>query len=316
MSYELRVLAVGLAAFAFAGAAAGLAVPLIVARLRNARPAVRARQLVLLRLIPGVFAIAAGLLVTVSFLAFEPRTEGESIGWMAPAMGLFGAIVIADAAWRLSRIMLATRRLARTWFASARPVPLDGISIPAFATASEFPIVAVVGVRRPKLIIATSVIEACSPEELRAILAHEQGHLDRRDNLRRLLMSVAPDALAWFPASEKLLRSWRAATEEVADDHAARDGANGRLHLASALIKVARLADRNKVTDLMPAATLFCGENLSARVRRLLGPQAAPDRAALVTWRTVAGAAGLIVASAFALQGLQELVEETIHWLP
>ena len=315
MSYELRVVAVGLAVFAFAGVVAGLVVPVLVTRLRNSSPVVRARQLVMLRLIPAVFSLAAGLLVTVSFLGFEPRTD-ENIGWMVPAIGVFGAVVLAGAAWRFTRIATATRRIARTWFTGARPVALDGISIPAFQTRSEFPIVAVVGVWRPKLIVATSVIDACSAEELRAILAHEQGHLDRRDNLRRLLMSVAPDALAWFPASDRLLRSWRAATEEVADDHAARAGANGRLHLASALVKVARLAEHAKAADALPASTLFCGENLSARVRRLLGPQSVSERTGRLSWRAVAGAAGLVVASAFALQGLQELVEETIHWLP
>jgi Zn-dependent protease with chaperone function len=118
----------------------------------------------------------------------------------------------------------ATRRLVRQWLVTAEAVSLPGISAPAFAVTSEFPIVAVIGWRRPRLIIARAVLASCSPDELRAVLAHEQGHIDRRDNMRRLLLSIAPDVLAWLPSSERLFIDWRDAAEEAADDDAARSG--------------------------------------------------------------------------------------------
>ena len=206
MSFELRVLAVGLAAFAFAGAVAGLAVPLVVSRLNNSLPIVRARQLVLLRLIPASSRSPPACSSPWRSSPSSRAPKEKALGGWRPRSASSARSCSQTPSGGSTRIVLATRRLARTWFAGARPVALDGISIPAFATASEFPIVAVVGVRRPKLIIARVVLDACSTEELRAILAHEQGHLDRRDNLRRLLMSVAPDVLAWLPASERLLR--------------------------------------------------------------------------------------------------------------
>jgi Zn-dependent protease with chaperone function len=90
------------------------------------------------------------------------------------------------------------------WLRSAQPVTLAGISAPALVVESEFPVVSVVGLRRPRLVIARAVLDSCSNEELRAILAHEQGHIDRRDNLRRLLLSIAPDILNWLPVSERM----------------------------------------------------------------------------------------------------------------
>ncbi len=152
--------------------------------------------------------------------------------------------------------------------------------MPALAVTAPFPIVAVLGLRRPTLVIARSVLAACTPDELRAILAHEQGHIDRRDNLRRLLLAVSPDVVAWLPASDRLFAEWSSAAEEAADDDAARAGAAGRLHLASALMKVARLATGHAAADVMPASALYCGHNLDGRVRRLLEPPCAASRGA------------------------------------
>jgi len=315
MSFDLRVLSVGLGAFAVVGLGLALIVPSLATRWRAATSAARAQRLALLRLVPAGISLVVGLLVTASFLAFEPR-KAENVGWMIPSFAIFGGALLLGAAWRSIRIGLATRRLARKWLADSEPIALDGVNVPAFAVTSTFPIVAIVGLRRPKLVIARSVLSSCTPEELRAVLAHEQGHLDRRDNLRRLLMSIAPDALAWLPISERLLSAWRAATEEAADDAAAKEDPDGRVSLASALVKVARLARGQVVASPLPAATLYCGENLDVRVRRLLDPAAAAVMSRAPWSRTMAAAGVLILVAAFALQGLQAIVEVAIKRLP
>jgi Zn-dependent protease with chaperone function len=255
--------------------------------------------------------------VAIAFLAFEPRQAGEYMGRVLPASALFGVALIAAGAWRWRQVVRATRRLTAEWLRTATPVALGGISVPAFAVTSRFPVVAVVGQRQPKLIIARSVLASCTPGELRAILAHEQGHLDRGDNLRRLMMSATPDVLAWLPASARLFAAWREAAEEAADDDAGRAGADGRLCLASALVKVARLASGAPVSDLMPASALYRGETLDVRVRRLLDPQHA---GATETRRHAVGMmiawAAVMATAAFSLEGLHAIVEVTIHALP
>jgi hypothetical protein len=315
MGFDLRLMSVGLGAFAIVGLGLALIVPALANRWPAATAVARAKRLAMLRLVPAGLSLVAGLLVTASFLVFEPR-KSERVGWMIPSLAIFGGLLLVGAAWRSIRIGLATRRLARKWLADSEPVTLEGINVPAFAVTSQFPIVAVVGLRRPKLVIARSVLASCTPEELRAVLAHEQGHLDRRDNLRRLLMAIAPDALAWLPVSERLLAAWRAATEEAADDAAAREGADGGVSLASALVKVARLAQNQAVAGPLPAATLYCGENLDVRVRRLLNPAAAIVMPPAAWSRTMAAVGVMILISAFALQGFQTIVEIAIKRLP
>jgi D-alanyl-D-alanine endopeptidase (penicillin-binding protein 7) len=214
------------------------------------------------------------------------------------------------------RIARTTRQLTREWLASAEPVALTGIKVPAVVITSSFPVVAVAGLRRPRLVIAKSVLASCTPEELQAILAHEQGHLDRHDNLGRLMLAVAPDVLAWLPASGRLFTAWCRATEEAADDDAARAGANGRLCLASALVKVARLASGPPAGSLMPASALYSGDSLDGRIRRLLEPRADAGEPRRHAVGTLVAVASVAIASALALQGLYGVIETAIRVLP
>jgi hypothetical protein len=320
MSVELRILVVGFAAFATAGMAAALIVPAIAGCLTRGSGALRARRLASLRMFPSIIAAATGGVVLLAFAIFEPRQEDEYMGAAIPGLASFSLLLIAGSVWRARRLARATRALEQRWMSSATPIPLAGISVPAFAVEADFPIVAVVGWRRPRLLIARSVLASCSPDELTAVLAHEQGHIDRRDNLRRLMLSVAPDILAWLPVSERMLAAWREAAEDAADDDAARTGTDGRVRLASALVKVARLAPGRRASGLMPASALYSGDGLDRRVRRLLDPplsgserRAAPWRARV--WRSALVLGGL-AAAALALEGVHAAIEVAIHRLP
>ena len=320
MSVELRILVVGLAAFAAAGMAAALIVPMVAGILPRGSGASRARRLALLRMFPSTLAMGVGAAVLLSFVAFEPRQEGEYMGAVIPALAAFGLLLIAGSLWRTHQLARATRALEQRLMATAQPVPLHGISVPAFCVEAEFPIVAVVGWRRPRLIIARSVLESCSKDELTAVLAHEQGHIDRRDNLRRLMLSVAPDVLAWLPASERLLTAWREAAEDAADDDAAQSGTEGRARLASALLKVARLAPGRRTSGLMPASALYNGDGLDRRVRRLLapGPVALERRVSPWVQRLKRGVwmAGGVAAAILTLDVVHAAAEAIIHRLP
>ena len=90
--------------------------------------------------------------------------------------------------------------------ATAEPLILPGATIPAFAVATPFPIVAVVGLFRPRLVIARSVLESCTPDELATIVAHEQAHVAHHDNLARALFLLAPDVVAWLPLGDTAAR--------------------------------------------------------------------------------------------------------------
>ena len=314
MTFELRIAVIGLAAFAAIGLLATCLVPVAARHIVAGAAVTRARRLAALRLLPSVAALAGGTLVTLSFVFFEPRHTGEEIGTVFPVFAALGAALLATALWRGAAVARATRTLVRQWAVRAEPIALDGISIPAFAVDARFPIVAVAGVVRPRLIIARSVLASCSPEELRAVLAHEQGHIDRRDNLRRLLIASAPDVISWLPASRRMFAAWREATEEAADDAASRAGAEGRLRLASALIKVAKLAPGPAPT-VIPASALYCGERLEGRIRRLLEPFGGQHEPA-ATWRSRLTLCVGIGGSVLVLEGIHAVIETAIHTLP
>ena len=315
MTFETRIAVIGLAAFAGTGLLAAALVPLAARYMVTGSAAMRSRRLAALRLLPSVAALIAGTLVTLAFVFFEPRRPGEEIGTVFPIFAILGLALFASAIVRGTRALGATRRLLREWMKRPQPISLEGISIPAVAVDARFPIVAVAGVVKPRLIIARSVLSSCTPDELRAILAHEQGHIDRRDNLRRLLITAAPDVIGWLPTSSRLFAAWREATEEAADDAASEAGAEGRVRLASALIKVAKLAPAGPAPAAIPTSALYCGESLDRRIRRLLEPVSGQEQPTAVWRRRLTVAAGVGI-SALALEGIHAVIEVAIHTLP
>jgi hypothetical protein len=312
MTFGLRLVVVGLAAFAVGGFV-GTAVTWVVSR---RRPAVMADEpsLFLLRLLPTIAAIAATALTLLSFVLFEPR-GAEPTGISLPVTAILAVALLANAAWRAWHLHHRTARALGGWLMSAEPVILPDIATPIVSISSSFPIVAVVGLVRQRIIVARSVLNTCTPDEVRAILAHELAHVERRDNVRRALFTMAPDLLSWLPLSRRMLEAWHDGCEEVADAAAGRLGEGGRLLLAQALIRVARLATScasPPVHDL-PASALYRGENLDTRIRRLLAPPVAAV-ASRTPARYVAVVAG--IGSLLGLGLIQDFLEAAITFLP
>lgn len=316
MPFDLRLLVISLATFVVAGAAASSLVPWLMRRSAPASPHVRAVRLFRLRLLPVCIALLATAQGIVSFVVFEPRGQNETFGRVLVGLAIASAGLLIVGAVRLAVAGLSTRRALRHWLATADSIVLDGVNAPAYAIDSVFPVVAVVGMIRPQLVIARTVLDHCPADELRAILSHEQRHLARRDNLRRAVLTWLPDVLSFLPAGETLIAMWHDAAEAVADDGAEDLGPAGRVSLASALLRVARLAPAGAPMVSLPASALYRGEDISDRVRRLLDPPSPPVETRLSGWRRVAMSAGLIVGGGLALHAMHELVETAVSFLP
>lgn len=279
MSFLLRCLVLSLAAFGVAALVSSMAVALSWWRTYAGRhgadlaPARRADALLRLRLVPAAVASLTSLFAVVGLWRFESREADEVLGWTLRIGATFGAVYLLLFAARVWRMADETRRLLSAWLASGTRITLPDVTVPAFRINTGFPVVAVVGILRPTLVVDAVVLDACSAEELTAILAHEQGHLRRWDNLRRALFACTPDLLGVTPISRHLGDAWREATEEAADDVAAERGEDGRVHLATALLRVARLASASPTPIYhgvrLPASSLYHGETVERRVRRL-----------------------------------------------
>ena len=305
-----------LAAFACANAAASLvAVWQWRHRALPAAPQDRAAFLLHVRLLPIVASLLWASLAMGSFFLFEPRRSDESIGLVLLGCAAFGGALIFSAVGRLAITVLRHRRIVRGWIAAATPITLPGITIPSLMVKSAFPIVAVVGVFRPRLVIAQNVVDGCTPEELTAILDHECRHITRGDNLRRTVLLGLPDPISWFRVGRDIDVAWHDATEEVADEAPGYDrGDAGRVALASALIRVAKMVPAGLPIAEIPASALYRGEPLERRVRRLLDPIPPRPRAPRhYQWIALAGFIGL---SIVLLDPIHALLEVAVTFLP
>jgi hypothetical protein len=205
-----------------------------------------------------------------SFVLFEPRKPDETITLKLSVVIAVAAFGLAAAAFRVFGSWWRTRRLVTEWTRSAEPLKIDGGTIPAFAIEHEFPVFAVVGLVRPRLFIAKQVLATLDLNEIAAVVGHELGHVNARDNLKRLIMRLTADVLV-APIGRSLDRAWSEAAESAADEFAVdKGGSPTALYLASALIKIARIIPDRHVALPNVSFAFETGEALTKRVRRLM----------------------------------------------
>ncbi len=232
------------------------------------------------RLLPPAGAALLTLsLVLPAFLIYEPTREFERPGPVILALVLLAVVAIGAGVARGWRACAVARELLRQF---------EGVNRRLRSAGSQFdivdlpePIVAVIGGWRPRIVAARSVLTVCSGKEFRQVIAHEAAHVSTRDNLKLLLMIISPDVLAWLPSGAALTARWRAAAECEADERASGSDPRKRVALASALIKIARLAGdagRPPAALSMPVAA----DDVESRVRRLLLPPADAPRRSLI----------------------------------
>jgi hypothetical protein len=280
VSELLKGLALGLVSFLAVSVVASALAPALARPWLEPRAVVpagrRARVLFALRLFPSAASLLALFALFVpAHLVHEPRRTDETVGLPLLALAILAALVLVSAALRGLRTWNGARRLARTWAAGAEPLDLAVAGLSAYRITHRFPVVAVLGVRHPRLYVAGQVLSSLRDSELHAVLEHERAPLAARDNLRHWLLRACPDVLACTPAGRQLDRAWREAAEEAADEHAARGGPAAALVLAEALLRVARLAPPSCAGPL-PELALHNGDDLARRVRRLVAAPAPP----------------------------------------
>jgi Zn-dependent protease with chaperone function len=316
--FVLHGLTLALAWFACVNVAAALLVAM-GARPLAALAGIRTPRFWLgLRLAPAVISIA---FVAVVFLPshwkYEPRELVEGFDLTLSVLAVAAAATIAAAAIRgVAAWRLASSR-TQAWLRKAQPIALRETSIPAFVIETDAPVMALVGVVRPRLLIARAVLDALTGEELRAGVAHEIGHHRAWDNLKRLAICAAPDLLAATAAGRAIEGRWVSASEHDADRRACDTG-RARCALASALVKVARLTPR-MTTIAEPICTLVDGGEIASRVQRLLddgAPAASARRAASGRIVIALLAATLALGYAPLLRAVHIATEVLVHTLP
>ncbi len=223
------------------------------------------------------FPVGAALLFVFAFLlpaylVFEPRASGETVSVKLALISIASLVGIGLASYRVLRTWVVTRRLTSNWLKHSERIGIDEVNIPVYRIRHPFPVIAVVGMFRPRMFVASQIFDSLSENEFRAAIAHEYGHLTAHDNFKRAFMRVCRDMLV-LPVGSGLDRAWADNTESAADEYAADVGGNSMaLDLASTLIKIARIAPEN-ASPAMPLGSFLIDAHdgeLKNRIKRLL----------------------------------------------
>lgn len=205
-------------------------------------------------------------------------------------VALVGSAIVAAVSTIVASIVL-DRRLQSTTRRSAsledrrrvRAVAAEagvGSRLVVFACAE--PLAWSRGVLRPAIWISSGGLDVLDDDELRAVLAHEQHHCDRRDPARLLCATLLARSFHAFPLVADAARRMCRAMEFAADDRAC-DVAGPRA-TARALLRFTE----SRTPAFVPQVS--GGASVVERVQRLVGPHVAdiPSSRGARVWTAVA----------------------------
>lgn len=212
-------------------------------------------------------------------------------GAAAAGAGLtLSAAIAARTGWALAAVVRgrrAERRRQRTLIAlCGRHTPLHD----AVILDQPQPAAYCVAGRADTVVVTSGALDLLSPEQVAAVLAHEQAH--RRGRHHRVLAAaaLAERALPELPLMRQLPRQVRRLLELHADDTAARG--HDPEALATALVAFAQAGRPMHAT---PASALAAADGDTAeRIRRLILPPTTLSRRRRRTVRAAVAAFGVI----------------------
>lgn len=266
--FVLRCLGVSLACFLVLYGIVSLAVSLAWARVRSAAARFSARRLAdvlfLLRELPLLLAAGITLAFVVpSFLLLEPRVVAEPVGEIPLTLGAACLLLFGAGLFNAISAQARTSRTVAGWLQGAI-AGSDCHPVRLYRIQPSTPALTVAGICDPRVLLSQAAAATLNATELAAALKHEIAHVRRRDNLKKLLFR-----LCVFPRMTKLEAAWSEAAEMAADDAAVSDRGEA-LDLASALIKLSRLAPV-QTAMLTTGLVENSASALNARIGRLVG---------------------------------------------
>jgi len=264
----------------------------------------RARRLLALRLAPALVSLSVvAVLFIPAHLWLEPAEADERIGFVPLILAVSGVFLLLRAAYRSACAIRRTVRLAAV--TPRRELRRGGLQL---LEVAGFRGVALAGIFRPRILIGTRARRVLTAAELDLAVAHEHAHRQAGDNLSRALMICAPDFLGLFTEARRLERMWEAEAECLADAAAVNGNPVRATRLASALVKVARLASGERRWS--PGWSMFHQPALlEVRVRLLVSSPRMPS--ATAGYVRAAAACGLAAVAAAWLAG----IPQQMHWL-
>ena len=283
---------------------------------RRWSPSQRRRFFAAARLLPCIAGVLfAALVVGPGYAWLEPRGARESVGPLLALLAVSALVLLVRAPLSALGAWRTTRRIETGWLRVADRVDVPGLAFPVWRVREGSAGFWLSGLVRPRLIVGADVLDVLTPVERKAAFGHEQAHAASRDNLARLCLAACPGALSIGRLGRRLEREWVAASEAAADGRAVAGNAAAAVELASALVKVARLAPP---APALAASALGDGD-VDTRVRSLLAGERslrAPRGAEAVAWAGILAPLAAVAALSLdhALVGaLHDLAEHLVR---
>jgi len=281
-AYVVRLVCLCLASFLLVHFVLTLAMHLFAPGLIEYTARLKARVAANLLFSARLFPVAAGVLVVAgicvpSYLWLEPEMDAEQIGPYCLAAALLSLVIWTGSIVRAFRALRRSRGLVRRLHNEGQKIRVAGEV--ACVVEEGGGLLALAGIRRSEIFISRQVLEQLSEDQLQAALEHERAHRTSQDNLKRLLLILAPRVFSsWFRQGQDALeQAWERFSEYAADDRAAAGDRERGFSLAGALVRVARLGGSLESSPLM---TSFVSDSrdLEARVQRLLDRPSEPSQ--------------------------------------
>jgi len=212
---------------------------LVRTQIGKRHPGTTANILFALRLMPAVVAtLVAVEFALPAFLLFEPQPSDDYVGPLQFGLAASGALVLGVMIFRAVHVLRSTYLVEKHWKSLSERIQIPGIGVPTYCVKGVPSLFVATGIMRPSVFVSDEIVAEFSSDEMAAAAEHEMAHIRAHDNLKQLLLEICrpPVWLMRLGAADHL---WLQSVE-LAADHAALAEGNEPLHLASALLKVAR----------------------------------------------------------------------------
>ncbi|WP_030674363.1 M56 family metallopeptidase [Streptomyces cellulosae] len=221
----------------------------------------------------------AGLVGLLHSCGFDVEVGRPDPGLTDPlAVGVPAAVAIALAASFTFQVMRARRARA----AHREALDLVGrhsARLSATVLPYDLPAAYCLPGRRPRVVVSDAAVRALTPEQLGAVLEHEQAHIAGRHHLVLASVEAFHSVFRRLPLARHAREQTALLLEMIADDRALRHHSDEVLATAMYEMAAAR----------PPAGALAAGgHTVLIRLQRVLGPREAPHPA---LWSSVAAVA-------------------------
>ena len=200
----------------------------------------RAKFIFAFRLLPFVLSVSLLLFLFIpSFVIHEKENPEEFVSFRLSVLAFVALAVLVFAFLRALLSLLKTQILVSKWMREENRLNLGYTKTPVYKIENQYPMIAVFGLFKHKIFIDSRVFEILNDEEIEAVIAHEQAHINSLDNLKRFALNFCRN-LTVLPFFKNIETAWDNSSEAAADEFASQDKRTRPLDLASALVKLAR----------------------------------------------------------------------------